>query len=66
MDPKELDAVAEAIWLAMNIDNKRQSWAEQPENIKFLPRHYARAALLAQAQYRAANQVEKKPTDDRS
>ena len=31
MDPKEIETVAEAIWLAENLDNNRRGWANQPE-----------------------------------
>jgi hypothetical protein len=47
MNPQEIEAAAEAIWKKMNPDNK--DWAAQPDDIKFLPRLYARAALEAVA-----------------
>ena len=51
-DPKELEAVAEAIWKAQSMANQGKAWAEQPEHVKAFPRILARAALEAVSQFR--------------
>lgn len=43
----KVDEVAKAIWHKMNIDNAKKDWNAEPDNIKFLPRLYARTALAA-------------------